>query len=281
MIPTGALPILITVCHFKGQDVGITEVILSTRIREDVQLYIMCTSLCAHLSCLVCECQQTATSHFGGAWKFGSPELKRVQEVSRGQGLSLTNCLGWFCHKERQHINALDGGGGRHIPLTFRNESRSLLDYMLESRTPNWGCPSPVSIFGCLNVSNQPFHIAFVFQLQQWLPFLPPLVAPDKSQEETDLQVPARRCRGNVGSQASSGRARMPLLSTSRAEPRCSGGRDEAQGQGQGGALAVERLSFPARCPSLPFFGWEGSPTKIDYRKKVGTNLFYPLYWRT
>ena len=24
----------------------------------------------------------------------------------------------------------------------------------------------------------------------------------------------------------------------------------------------------PARCPSLPLFGWEGSPTKIDYRKK-------------
>ena len=28
------------------------------------------------------------------------------------------------------------------------------------------------------------------------------------------------------------------------------------------------------------FFGWEGSPTKIDYRKKL-VPLFYPLYWRT
>ena len=30
---------------------------------------------------------------------------------------------------------------------------------------------------------------------------------------------------------------------------------------------------------SHPFFGWEGSPTKIDYRKRVP--LFEPLYWRT
>ena len=29
------------------------------------------------------------------------------------------------------------------------------------------------------------------------------------------------------------------------------------------------RLGPPARCPlSHPFFGWEGSPTKIDHRKK-------------
>ena len=39
------------------------------------------------------------------------------------------------------------------------------------------------------------------------------------------------------------------------------------------------------RALSLPFFGWEGSPSKIDYRKKItltltsslGTNLFEPL----
>ena len=42
--------------------------------------------------------------------------------------------------------------------------------------------------------------------------------------------------------------------------------------------LALEVLNFfpqpagpPARCPFSPFFfGWEGSPTKIDYRKKRG-----------
>ena len=26
----------------------------------------------------------------------------------------------------------------------------------------------------------------------------------------------------------------------------------------------------PQQCPSLPFFGWEGSSTKIAYRKKIG-----------
>ena len=29
-----------------------------------------------------------------------------------------------------------------------------------------------------------------------------------------------------------------------------------------------EPIGPPARCPSFPFFGWEGSSTKIDYRKK-------------
>ena len=32
--------------------------------------------------------------------------------------------------------------------------------------------------------------------------------------------------------------------------------------------VQVPKLGPPARCPSLPFFGWEGSPTKIGYRKK-------------
>ena len=35
-------------------------------------------------------------------------------------------------------------------------------------------------------------------------------------------------------------------------------------------------------CPPLPFFGWEGSPTKVDYRK-VGTlilsSLLEDLVW--
>ena len=37
-----------------------------------------------------------------------------------------------------------------------------------------------------------------------------------------------------------------------------------------------QRLGPPAKgCPtSHPFFGWESSPTKIDKKKKVGTNLF-------
>ena len=31
-----------------------------------------------------------------------------------------------------------------------------------------------------------------------------------------------------------------------------------------------ETLGLPARCPFSPnFFGWEGSPAKIDYRKKL------------
>ena len=42
------------------------------------------------------------------------------------------------------------------------------------------------------------------------------------------------------------------------------------------------RVIFVTRRPGalLSFFGWEGSPTKIDYRKKL-VPLFYPLYWRT
>ena len=39
-------------------------------------------------------------------------------------------------------------------------------------------------------------------------------------------------------------------------------------------------LGPPARCPFFhPFFGWEGSPTKIDRKKLVP--LFLPFYWRT
>ena len=33
--------------------------------------------------------------------------------------------------------------------------------------------------------------------------------------------------------------------------------------------------------PFLTLFGADFSPPKIDYRKKVGANLFYPLHWRT
>ena len=31
---------------------------------------------------------------------------------------------------------------------------------------------------------------------------------------------------------------------------------------------------YDPRSALVPFFGWEGVSTKIDYRKKVGTNLF-------
>ena len=40
-------------------------------------------------------------------------------------------------------------------------------------------------------------------------------------------------------------------------------------------ALDAE-LGPPARCPFSPFFGWEGSPTKIEYRKK-GTLILSSL----
>ena len=33
------------------------------------------------------------------------------------------------------------------------------------------------------------------------------------------------------------------------------------------------KLGQPAGCPFSPLFGGEGSPTKIDYRKKIG----YPI----
>ena len=36
------------------------------------------------------------------------------------------------------------------------------------------------------------------------------------------------------------------------------------------------QLGSPARCPLTNFFGWEGSPTKIDYRKK-GTLILASL----
>ena len=29
------------------------------------------------------------------------------------------------------------------------------------------------------------------------------------------------------------------------------------------------QLGPPARCPFTNYFGWEGSPTKIDYRKRI------------
>ena len=38
-------------------------------------------------------------------------------------------------------------------------------------------------------------------------------------------------------------------------------------------------LGPPAGCPFLPTFWGQGSPTKIDYRKKW-LPLFEPLYWR-
>ena len=39
----------------------------------------------------------------------------------------------------------------------------------------------------------------------------------------------------------------------------------------------MKSLGPPARCPSLPFlFGWEGSPSKIDYRKN-GTLILSSL----
>ena len=36
-------------------------------------------------------------------------------------------------------------------------------------------------------------------------------------------------------------------------------------------------LGPPARCTFSPFFGWEGSPTKIDYKKKVGSLILTSL----
>ena len=42
--------------------------------------------------------------------------------------------------------------------------------------------------------------------------------------------------------------------------------------------LPVVPVLSPSSARSLPFLGWEGSPTKIDVLKKVGT--LQPLSWR-
>ena len=42
-------------------------------------------------------------------------------------------------------------------------------------------------------------------------------------------------------------------------------------------SLDVGQRSSPHTLPLLPFFGWEGSPSKIDFRKTSGTLVLTSL----
>ena len=55
----------------------------------------------------------------------------------------------------------------------------------------------------------------------------------------------------------------------------------EVLGVQKGTSLGAPSLPFALGPPVVPFYPFlgEGSPTKIDYRKRVP--LFCPLYWRT
>ena len=56
---------------------------------------------------------------------------------------------------------------------------------------------------------------------------------------------------------------------------------EEKEGQeAQEGRLAAGTLTRSPSSALLPFFGFLGSPTKIDCRKKL-VPLFLPLYWTT
>ena len=86
--------------------------------------------------------------------------------------------------------------------------------------------------------------------------------------------VPALRCSAEVASKISYGR--NPLCTTLKPGNTMVcwylQGEPSLQGFLDGAGLRPSTIGPPARCQlSRPFFGWEGSPTEIDCRKKVGT----------